>query len=70
MKRSSHPVKPGHEITITGEYLNLMKEVCFPFDEMGDSVNVYAEDFVEHTRTTIKVVVPAEARKHSGVHRP
>ena len=57
-----NPVKPGHEITITGEYLNLMKEVCFPFDEMGDSVNVYAEDFVEHTRTTIKVVVPAEAR--------
>lgn len=57
-----NPVKPGQELTITGDYLNLMKEVCFPFDEMGDSVNVYAEDFVEHTRTTIKVVVPAEAR--------
>lgn len=52
-------VKPGQAITISGEYLNLIKEVCFPF--LTDSVNVFADDFIEHTRQTIKVVVPEEA---------
>lgn len=54
-------VKAGQTITITGDYLNLIKEVCFPFTEGMDSVNVYADDFIEHTRSTIKVAVPEEA---------
>ena len=58
-KVSPLSVRPGDVLTITGDYLNLIKEVCFPF--LTDSVNVYANDFVEHTRSTIKVVVPAEA---------
>ena len=52
-------VKPGQELTLTGEYLNLINEVCFTF--INDSVNVYAEDFTAHSRKEIKVVVPAEA---------
>lgn len=56
-----NPVKPGQELVINGEYLNLINEVCFAFIEDGDSVNVYADDFLEHDRKHIKVVVPAEA---------
>lgn len=52
-------VRPGETITITGEYLNLIKEVCFPF--LTDSVNVMATDFISHSRKEIKVVVPEEA---------
>lgn len=52
-------VKPGQELTIKGEYLNLMNEVCFSFTE--DSVNVYADAFLSHDRGEIKVVVPVEA---------
>lgn len=56
-----NPVKPGQELVINGEYLNLINEVCFAFIEDGDSVNVYADAFLEHDRKHIKVVVPAEA---------
>lgn len=52
-------VKPGSKLTIKGEYLNLIKEVCFPFTT--DSVNVYADDFTAHDRKTIELVVPQEA---------
>ncbi len=58
---SPSTVKPGEELTINGEYLNLMNQVCFSFIEGGDSVNVNKEDFIEHTRSAIKVIVPAEA---------
>lgn len=57
-------VKPGQELTISGEYLNLMKEVCFSFVEGLDSANVYAAEegaFIEHTRKSIKVIVPENA---------
>lgn len=57
-------VKPGQEVTISGEYLNLMKEVCFSFVEGLDSANVYAANegaFIEHTRKAIKVIVPDNA---------
>lgn len=57
-------VKPGQEVTINGEYLNLMKEVCFSFVEGLDSANVYAAEegaFIEHTRKAIKVIVPDNA---------
>lgn len=54
-------VKPGNELTINGEYLNLISEVCFAFVEGGDSVNVFAEDFLAHDRRHIKLVVPEEA---------
>ncbi len=54
-------IKPGQELTINGEYLNLMNQVCFSFIEGGDSVNVNKADFIEHTRAMIKVIVPAEA---------
>ncbi|MDE6043095.1 MAG: hypothetical protein K2G07_06070, partial [Muribaculaceae bacterium] len=52
-------VKPGEELTIKGEYLNLINEVCFSFLE--DSVNVYADAFTAHERGEIKVIVPEEA---------
>lgn len=52
-------VKPGEELTINGEYLNLINEVCFSFLE--DSVNVYKESFLTHERAAIKVIVPEEA---------
>lgn len=57
-------VKPGQELVINGEYLNLMKEVCFSFVEGLDSANVYKADegaFIEHTRNVIKVIVPDNA---------
>lgn len=54
-------VKPGEELTINGEYLNLINEVCFAFVEDGDSVNVYADAFTAHERKQIKVIVPEEA---------
>lgn len=53
--------KPGETVTIKGEYLNLIKEVCFSFTEGMDSVNVFAEDFITHSRKEISLVVPAEA---------
>lgn len=60
-KLTPNPVKPGQELTIEGEYLNLINEVCFAFIEGGDSVNVFADAFLEHDRKLIKLVVPAEA---------
>lgn len=54
-------VKPGETIAIKGEYLNLIKEVCFSFTEGMDSVNVYAPDFIAHDRKGIELTVPAEA---------
>lgn len=54
-------VKPGEELTINGDYLNLINEVCFAFVEGGDSVNVYADAFTAHERAQIKVIVPEEA---------
>ncbi len=52
-------VKPGAQLTIKGEYLNLIKEVSFSF--LTDSVNVFAADFKAHDRGQIVVVVPEEA---------
>ena len=46
-------VKPGSELTITGEYLNLIKEVIF-----ADEVTVPADEFVSQSRQEIKVIVP------------
>lgn len=54
-------VKPGEELRIEGEYLNLINEVCFAFTEGMDSVNVFAENFITHERKEISLVVPAEA---------
>ena len=50
-------VYPGDELTITGDYLNLMHEVIFEKD-----VFVSENDFVSHDRYKIVVKVPAEAR--------
>ena len=44
-------VKPGSELTITGEYLNLIKEVIF-----ADEVTVPADEFVSQSRQEIKVM--------------
>ncbi len=54
-------VKPGQTLNITGEYLNLIKEVCFSFTEDMDSVNVFADDFTAHDRKAISLVVPDRA---------
>mgnify|MGYP000584536015 FL=1 len=50
-------VKPGGELTITGEYLNLIKEVIF-----ADEVTVPADEFVSRSRQEIKVIVPDSAQ--------
>lgn len=50
-------VKPGSELTITGEYLNLIKEVIF-----ADKVTVPADEFVSQSRQEIKVIVPDSAQ--------
>lgn len=50
-------VKPGSELTITGEYLNLIKEVIF-----ADEVTVSADEFVSQSRQEIKVIVPDSAQ--------
>ena len=50
-------VKPGSELNITGEYLNLIKEVIF-----ADEVTVPADEFVSQSRQEIKVIVPDSAQ--------
>ena len=50
-------VKPGSELTITGEYLNLIKEVIF-----ADEVTVPADEVVSQSRQEIKVIVPDSAQ--------
>lgn len=50
-------VKPGSELTITGEYLNLIKEVIF-----ADEVTVPVDEFVSQSRQEIKVIVPDSAQ--------
>ena len=50
-------VKAGDQLTITGDYLNLVEEVI-----LTDRVTVTADDFITHTRTEIKLVIPAEAQ--------
>lgn len=50
-------VKAGDVLTITGDYLNLVGEVI-----LTDRVTVTEDDFTSHTRTEIKLEVPAEAQ--------
>lgn len=50
-------IVPGNELTISGEYLNLINQVIFTED-----VVVPAEDFITHDRKTIKIIVPEEAQ--------
>lgn len=50
-------VKPGQQITLSGDYLNLIEEVIFT-----DEVAVGIKDFITHTRQEISLVVPAEAQ--------
>lgn len=50
-------IKAGQELTITGEYLNLIKEVIFT-----DNVIVKSDAFTKHERKEIKLTVPEEAQ--------
>ena len=50
-------VKAGDELTITGDYLNLVGEVI-----LNDRVSVVEDDFTSQSRTEIKLIVPAEAQ--------
>ena len=50
-------VRPGDELTITGEYLNLIHEVIF-----ADEVAVLEDKFTVHDRNTITLTVPEEAQ--------
>lgn len=56
-KFSPAAVMPGDELTIEGDYLNLVQMVCF-----NDDVWVSADDFVSHDRYKLVVVVPEEAQ--------
>ena len=55
---SPESVMAGEELTIKGEYLNLVHMI-----EFADGVRVPESAFTEHTRYEIKVIVPDEARK-------
>lgn len=50
-------IKPGQEITITGDYLNLVKEVLFT-----DRVALGDTSFTAQSRKELKLIVPAEAQ--------
>jgi hypothetical protein len=50
-------VKAGDVLTITGDYLNLVGEVI-----LTDRVTVSEDDFTGHSRTEIKLLIPAEAQ--------
>jgi len=50
-------VKAGEELTIQGDYLNLVGEVIFT-----DRVSVVKANFSSQSRTEIKVIVPAAAQ--------
>lgn len=50
-------VYPGEQVTITGDYLNLIHEVIFT-----DEVKVPETAFSKHDRYSITVTVPAEAQ--------
>ena len=54
---SPESVMAGEELTIKGEYLNLVHMI-----EFADGVRVPESEFTEHTRYEIKVIVPDEAR--------
>ena len=50
-------IKPGSELTITGDYLNLVKEVIFT-----DRITVAKTSFTSQSRTEIKLNVPATSK--------
>ncbi len=50
-------VKPGDELTLTGDYLNRVAEFIFTDRVVVDSV-----DFISKSRKEIKLIVPAEAQ--------
>ena len=50
-------IKPGSELTITGDYLNLVVNVIFT-----DRVSVPKESFTSQSRTEIKLIVPASSK--------
>lgn len=54
---SPSAVLPGEEITITGDYLNLIHAVIF-----ADEVTVLEDRFTAHDRGTISLIVPEEAQ--------
>lgn len=50
-------LRPDSLLTITGDYLNLVKEIIFT-----DRVSVKVEDFVSQSREQLKLKVPANAQ--------
>ena len=50
-------VKAGDQLTITGDYLNLVEDVI-----LTDRVSVPEANFISHTRTEIKLTVPVTAQ--------
>ena len=55
-------VKPGQTIKVTGDYLNNIHEVIFSADMTNADATVAEADFINHTRTEISLIVPAEAK--------
>lgn len=53
------PVMPGDEITIEGDYLNLVREVMFASNA---TVSLNRQDEAEYPRNVIKVTVPLDAQ--------
>lgn len=54
---SPNPIKPGSVLTLTGEYLNLIKEIIF-----ADNVIIANNAFTSQSRKEIKLVVPEKAQ--------
>lgn len=50
-------IKPGAELTITGDYLNLVNVFIF-----NDHVEVMADDFIAQSRKELRLIVPVQAQ--------
>ena len=57
-------VKPGQQITLSGDYLNLIEEVIFT-----DEVAVGIKDFITHTRQEISLVVLSRGTDRQDHHQ-
>ena len=57
-----NPVKPGEVLTLKGDYLNLIHEVIFSANKVDEDAVVTEEDFLNHSRQEISLIVPAQAK--------
>ena len=59
--KAADVVMPGDVIEILGDYINTVKEVVFSGGEDGNGAYAVGESIFDQTRTSAKVIVPADA---------